>query len=112
MSCRRSACDPLASRDQPRCLATYTMHLAVIDSREILAGADFRAVLRDAQTSMLADGWQPECDGRYGFFFARRGSERVEVVLQHVPPGAPGYGPSNLGACPPDTAWRFAAAFR
>jgi hypothetical protein len=64
MASRRSTNDPLANCDQPRWLVASTMHHAVIDSREIPPGADLRAVMRDAQAAMVADGWQPENDAQ------------------------------------------------
>lgn len=100
MTSRRSSYDPLATRDQPRWLVTLTMFREPLNTREIPPGADLRAVMHEARTAMLADGWQPESDGYYGFFFARRGDERVEVGLQSIPPGVPAYGPSALGGSP------------
>jgi hypothetical protein len=52
------------------------------------------AAMRDALSTAAADGWQPECDGAWGFCFAKRGNERIEIGLQSVPAGAATYGPS------------------
>jgi hypothetical protein len=104
MSSRRSNYDPLAACDRPRWLVTLSMCREPLSTREIAPGADLRAVMRDAQAAMLADDWQPECDGRHGFFFARRGDDRVEVGLQTIPPGSPRYGRSILGAGVPSAS--------
>jgi hypothetical protein len=60
-----------------------------LSCKEIAAGADLRAAMGDALAAAVGDGWQPECDSAWCFFFARRGADRVEVGLQSLPPGAP-----------------------
>lgn len=67
------------------------MSRVVIESRELEAGADLRATMDDAVVRLEADGWRSEYDGRFGFLFANRGAERVEVGLWHVPPGTATY---------------------
>jgi hypothetical protein len=89
---RRSRPDPLATANEPRWLVTQTMHHAVLSCHEI--AADLHTVMREALAAVAADGWQPESDGAWGFYFAMRGAERVQINLQQVPPGALTYGPS------------------
>ena len=97
---RRSRPDPLATANEPRWLVTSTLYGAALSSREIPPGANLHQVIADALASSAAAGWQPETDGEWGVFFARRGTERVQVTLQHVHSGTPICGPSMLGPAP------------
>ena len=94
---RRNRPDPLARATTPRWLVTSTLCHEPLSCREIPPGADLHQVMRDALAASAADGWQPETDGEWGVFFARRGAERLQVSLQHVPPGTPIGWPSFLG---------------
>jgi hypothetical protein len=94
---RRYRPDPLATVNEPRWLVTHTMQHTVLSCQEIAAGADLHAVMREALATTAADGWRPESDSDWGFFFARRGANRIEVGLQYAPPGAPTYWPSIHG---------------
>jgi hypothetical protein len=92
---RHRTFDPLASVKERRWLVMQTVFHRRLSSREIPPGADLRQVMVEAATRMRADGWHPESDGSRGFFFAHRGTERVEVGLEHVAPGQAG--PSRRG---------------
>jgi hypothetical protein len=53
------------------------------------AGEDLQAAIKRAIDWWTSDGWAVENDGRYGFFFVRRGAHRLEIRLQSHDPCEP-----------------------
>lgn len=84
---RRSRFDALAPVDAPRWLNVLTLARECLASRQLAPLADLGGELATEVDRMRAKGWQPECDGRYGFVFMRRGGERLQIDLSVYAPG-------------------------
>jgi hypothetical protein len=80
---RRNRPDPLEPLQVPTWLVARNKHRQPLESREIAAGADLRAVLQAALAERTAAGWTCTDIGRAcGFFFADRVGERVQVSVE------------------------------
>jgi len=84
--------DPLATSTRPHWLTIADLHSNLIACEPLEPGTDLHEAMRAALAAWAADGWQAESDGRWGFCFARRGSERRLLNVTSVNPAAPNYG--------------------
>jgi hypothetical protein len=88
---RRSFPDPLQPLTVPTWLVTRNAHRQALDSRELAAGADLRAILVQARDERLAAGWAcTDIGPAVGFFFAERAGERLQVSIERYDPSGPG----------------------
>jgi hypothetical protein len=65
----------------PRLIAVHGLQWQVISSERIEPGADLQAAMAAAIARMVAEGWQPEDQPRFGFVFVRNGDERRLLSL-------------------------------
>ena len=87
---KRSSPDPLAPVNAPSWLVVRDRVGCVLESAELPARADLRAVLTAARDARIADGWLAEDIGPVcSFFFASRDGRRVLVGIERIPPGVP-----------------------
>jgi hypothetical protein len=88
---RRTRYDPLQPLPCPTWLVTRDKHRCPLESREITAGADLRAVLHSARADRIAAGWVCDDIGRScGFFFAEREGERLQISIERYDSAGPG----------------------
>lgn len=83
---RRRVSDPLTDTRRPHWLTVSDLHRNLITSQALPAGTDLREILRDTLTRWVAEGWQAENNGAYGFVFIARSAERRLVNLTPANP--------------------------
>jgi hypothetical protein len=89
---RRNRPEPLQPLRQPTWLVVRNKHRAPLESREIAAGVDLRAILEAARSERIAAGWTcDEIGPACGFFFAERADERLQVSIERYDPDGPGH---------------------
>jgi hypothetical protein len=78
--------DALGDTSRPHWLTLADMHRNMVACEALPAGADLREALRAALAQCVAEGWQAEGDGAYGFVFIARGAERRLLNLTAADP--------------------------
>jgi hypothetical protein len=89
---RRNRPDPLQPLQVPTWLVVRNKHGQALESREIAAGGDLRAVLQLALAERTAAGWVCDDIGPVcSFFFASLAGERIMVGIERYDPDGPGH---------------------
>lgn len=73
--------------DQHRWLELQNVYSQSIEAVELAPGADIRAAYEARKAALAAEGWELEADVGFGFCFARRGRQRVQILIRATPPG-------------------------
>lgn len=96
---RRSRYDSLQPLDQPTWLVVRNVHSQAMDSRQVAAGANLRAVLTCARNERIAQGWGCQEIGRScPVIFIERNGVRLQIGIErHDPEGPPA--PGHSDAC-------------
>jgi hypothetical protein len=84
----RSVYDPLEPTTEPRWYAVRNMYGALLEARELPAGADLKRVFVAAILEWIDAGWKlKEFSSRTGVFFCDRGVDRRMVEITPSDPG-------------------------
>jgi hypothetical protein len=85
---RRASFDPLEPTQEPRWYAVRNMYGALLEVRELPAGADLKRVFVAAILEWMDAGWKlKEFSSRTGVFFCDRGVDRRMVEITPTNPG-------------------------
>jgi hypothetical protein len=95
---RRNAYDPLETTSARRWWVARSMHGAVIETREIPAGADLKRLFVASMLERMDAGWQiGEFSSSCASFFCSRGVERQMVSIDPTDPhNVPMHGGARL----------------
>jgi hypothetical protein len=79
---------PIALRrsEDPRWLTLMDQYSHPIRAQRLEPGADLAATYESAKAALVADGYTLESESGFGFCFAVRGAEKVQLVMRVVPP--------------------------
>jgi hypothetical protein len=87
---RRNVYDPLEPTKEPRWYAVRNMYGAVLEARQLPAGADLKRAFVSAMLEWIDAGWQlGEFSSRTGTFFCTKGVERRMVGITPTDPAVP-----------------------
>jgi hypothetical protein len=96
---QRQRLDPLEPTAEPRWYVVRSMHGAIIESRQLPAGADLKRAFLVAMLEWLDAGWTlTEFSSASAAFFCVRNPERRMISIDPTNPhDVPMYGGAHLG---------------